>query len=1745
MPALPTIDEAFPERLPTIDEAFPADVERDRYRRETLGTSPIQDLIFGGTEVNPIARILDHFGQGAKQGWGSEPTGLSQESADAMKKAGIFNDYDKGQKSIIKAANEALFRSAAVALYDPIMRGLPAAFRGTQEAIAQTGEELGQPQLGREAAGALEAFPAGVRQPTGVPHAPPHPMLSEIERARDMGVIGAGEEGWKGTAEVPAPTVKEQAAIVKPEMKEAAAPITGEPAQTIRYYHGASEFADPTGYEAWLTPQEEYARNYRGGPNKVHYVDLTPEEASGLGGIDEINNNRPRNFQANEEVSKRLKPLEPNPEASVEAPAESAGPPIDASHPIARDVGRRLEHAGRPADEASAAGQVVASHYEARSARFGGELGTAEEMYKSEGASIRGPNGEAPEPVAAPKPKIVLPGEGAVPERANQSLLDFLAREGGLKPTADLKAIFGDQNPTIPGAGKLFRKDGMSMDEALTKAKESSYVLDPNDIQHAPGVENKGANTVRWHDLQDMIAEEAGGNKQYRNTRSVEPAKVNKDEEFRHISDELHRQVEESGGSAADIDPVTERRVVEMIQKGEAPDVLSAYERAVMETEYYQKEGPQLKLVDAPEGGVYEPKQIKRGEKYFKAIDAEGNIAAEILIKISGETARIEDILNPNAFRENGVGTIGNSQLRGLLNQFRETHPDIKTITGKRVSGARMGGEYDLIGEPTEVSVHLRERQARILDQIKRGKIRFPENGRAVITLFKDANASTFIHETGHHWLEELMKDSQHDKAPAGIRADADSVLKWLGVESPLDIKVRHHEQFARGFERYMMEGKAPTQGLAKVFAAFKNWLTRIYATVDRLKSPINDEIRGVFDRLVALKPEQVKIEPEAPKTFADIHEADALHTAPEAAHPVAETVQAERDRLANEQLPGRNDARLADIEAEASRREAGGPQPVRDGNEAGVLGEGTGDNPASGAVGEGGSNAAPESARPSAQPRTEVPVSPQEPFKTESPLVDKAGNIRLDNLSTPEDVSQVIRAAATANNEFIDARRGVVTDGQVLELADALGMDEGALNRRKLGEAFNAEQIMAARKLLIQSATSVRDAMAKAANGAEADVLAYAEAKQRHRMIQEQVAGLTAEAGRALRAFRKLEGQQEAKQIDAFLKDATGKTLFQLQREAQLGMQLETPAAISRFVNESGQPKWSDKLIELWMSFLLSGPKTQVANALGNTLTAINRVAETSLSAGIGKARNMITGTNDRVLPGEIAAELFGMVQGSKEGVIAAYKAFKTEEPQLTAVNQIERSHQKSMGSWNVNLFGREMEIGGKQLRIPLRLMGATDEFFKAIAFRGDINRQAYAMAAKEGLPAEQLHVRVAELAASPTDAMINNAKATADYQTFQNPLGKVGRAMQNISNSHPLVKVIVPFIRTPLNLVKYAGERTPLGVLSSEVRDNLSGKNGAVARDTQISRITLGTMIGVATYEMASQGLITGAGPSDPKEKAIMKANGWQEYSVKVGDMYYSYKRLDPFSTTLGVVADAYELSQVMSRADAEKHNIPALVMGSIMRTLLDKTSLKGSSDLIQAATQWERFGDGYVRNMVGTVVPAFSAQTAQAIDPVVRETRTVLDNLKARIPFVSETLHAKRDIWGEPMMREGGLGPDIASPIAESRLKNDPVNQALLSAGYFPGKLSRKIRGVELTDQQYDDYQRIAGRTAKVRLNAQMGVISNPNIPANIRHDMIASTVKEARESAMSLIMMESTHSDNNVWKKALDAKRANLH
>ena len=141
-----------------------------------------------------------------------------------------------------------------------------------------------------------------------------------------------------------------------------------------------------------------------------------------------------------------------------------------------------------------------------------------------------------------------------------------------------------------------------------------------------------------------------------------------------------------------------------------------------------------------------------------------------------------------------------------------------------------------------------------------RGRIVFPSagfgSGPSVIELFQSRDQSTFLHETGHLWLEQLRADALEEGATNQIKADWQTVQDWFAANGhPLEdgsIPTDAHELWARGIERYLMEGKAPTPMLRRAFEQFKSWLVAVYRSVDRLRSPITPEIRAVMDRLVA-----------------------------------------------------------------------------------------------------------------------------------------------------------------------------------------------------------------------------------------------------------------------------------------------------------------------------------------------------------------------------------------------------------------------------------------------------------------------------------------------------------------------------------------------------------------------------------------------------------------------------------------------------------------------------------------------------------------------------------------------------------------------------------------------------------------------------------------------------------------------------------------------------------------------------
>ncbi len=140
------------------------------------------------------------------------------------------------------------------------------------------------------------------------------------------------------------------------------------------------------------------------------------------------------------------------------------------------------------------------------------------------------------------------------------------------------------------------------------------------------------------------------------------------------------------------------------------------------------------------------------------------------------------------------------------------------------------------------------------------------------ITLLKNADLSTFLHESGHFFLEvqadianKLQQEADifgRDTLKPGERQilnDSDALLRWFGVESlaewynlDFEEKRAYHEKFARGFEAYLFEGKAPSIELQGLFQRFRAWLVSVYRELKNLNVELTDEVRGVFDRMLA-----------------------------------------------------------------------------------------------------------------------------------------------------------------------------------------------------------------------------------------------------------------------------------------------------------------------------------------------------------------------------------------------------------------------------------------------------------------------------------------------------------------------------------------------------------------------------------------------------------------------------------------------------------------------------------------------------------------------------------------------------------------------------------------------------------------------------------------------------------------------------------------------------------------------------
>ena len=666
---------------------------------------------------------------------------------------------------------------------------------------------------------------------------------------------------------------------------------------------------------------------------------------------------------------------------------------------------------------------------------------------------------------------------------------------------------------------------------------------------------------------------------------------------------------------------------------------------------------------------------------------------------------------------------------------------------------------------------------------------------------------------------------------------------------------------------------------------------------------------------------------------------------------------------------------------------------------------------------------------------------------------------INFARIDTPDDVKNVMQQMADAYKKDVDkARRGDRRTFAQMEL-DAKQVDAWeTLAARRTGEPFNSEQALAARNLWATSADTLTKIAKKAAEtGSEADLFAFRKQMATHRAIQNEVIAARTETARALASWRIPVGSNAEKfaQVDLALKQNGGtgvarEMAARIQKLADAGMIQEMDEVIRR----GAFAKTRDAFLEAWINGLLSGPKTHLVNAMSNTTVIFQQMYERKVASQIAS----FLGDDASVQMGETMAQYSGMMNGLRDAIRYAKQSFMTGESGY-GLGKVELPTQNAISSEALEiasdaLVGRTVDVLGSVVNVPGRSLQAADEFFKTVGYRMELNALALRKATQEvnsGLvKPEELKSRIADIIDNPPTDIKLEAIDAATYQTFTNTPGALAQAIQKAKGQYPGLNIILPFVRTPANIMNYTFQRTPLAPLFKQFRSDIAA--GGARRDLALSRMATGTTIMLVVADMAMSGNITGKGPSNTAERQALQRTGWQQYSVKVGDRYYAYNRMDPLGATIGLAADMVDImANDQYGVDKEKNmeEMTVAMAMSIANNAMSKTYLSGLSDFMEAVSDPERYGESYFQRLAGSAVPTGVAEVARGVDPYMRETQNMVEAMMKRTPGLSDNLPPRRDLWGDVITYKSGLGVlyDAFSPIYSKAEKPSPIDEEIL--------------------------------------------------------------------------------------------------
>lgn len=542
--------------------------------------------------------------------------------------------------------------------------------------------------------------------------------------------------------------------------------------------------------------------------------------------------------------------------------------------------------------------------------------------------------------------------------------------------------------------------------------------------------------------------------------------------------------------------------------------------------------------------------------------------------------------------------------------------------------------------------------------------------------------------------------------------------------------------------------------------------------------------------------------------------------------------------------------------------------------------------------------------------------------------------------------------------------------------------------------------------------------------------------------------------------------------------------------------------SALLKIASEYDTAKqYKDMATKVYLSSLLSGLRTGASMAVSNVFKALDQTA--SMYVGSRNMDELRMANQYLVGQFESSLDLFKTIRmslKSKDGLFDSLSENVSRADVFSKENKLARLQKEyAVNNPDAPFMSKDMftdrltsvdhikDVFGKVLNIPFKVAQTIDDVGRSIADRATVRASLYEEATKkfggDNIDAitkyvnDNLDKALKDNWFSETRGVVQkDASFTRDLTGFNKKLG-------DTINSSFIVKTVVPFYKTPVNIVSDAMAHMPLAskLIKSHSEDLASG---GVRAQLARGKETLGTSAIVPFILMANAGMITGSAPKDPKLHEAYERNGFKPYSVKIGDTYYGYDKFDTFGILLGSIADYVSASRANGGLNQGLSASATAIALSVQNNILSKSYVRGLSDVLTAITSDPSDGGKLANASYRTAtsfIPFSSLMRGirQEVDPNMREVRSFLDTVMNTIPGYSDQLPARYDfISGQPKLYQDYYGPDILSPIGMKEKGNDEVYREVAKIGGIESP-SKAFRGkVEMTPQQYARYNELVG-------------------------------------------------------------------